>query len=150
MQPINELIFTQRQLLLSKGYTEHMLHVPNQPAFFLLTLRTKLLELDRENRGQSIPQVFTHRLPADFENGSFPAYLDFNYEYDVNKKSLTLLAMKATLFDIEINQSLKKKDPSLLIPAKDLLKSLKERLRFYKSVKDVLKKTPAKAVRKRL
>ena len=151
MKHIANIISAQKNMLRINGYTSHTLHISNQPALFLSTLRTRLLELEEKSPGSPISRLFTHRLPADFENGQFPASLDFTYQYCGESKELTLLSLTASMFDVEITESIKEKRPvDNLITAGALIKLLKERLQFYKAAADVLKKTPAKSELKRL
>jgi len=150
MKHIDELISAQKNLLRSCGYTSHNLYVPDQPAFFLSTLRATLLELEGSSPCSPISQVFTHRMSAEFENGQFPALLDFTYRYHGESKKLTLLSLCASIFDVEITEPVKEERTfAKLITARALIKLLKERLQFYKSVSDVLKKTPATPLKRR-
>jgi hypothetical protein len=150
MKHIDDIISAQKNLLRSSGYTSQNLHVPSQPALFLSTLRTRLLDLDQRSPDSPISRVFTHRLSAEFENGQYPASLDFTYRYRGESKELTLLSLTASVFDVEITESVKEKRPvAELITAGALIKLLKERLQFYKSVSEVLKTTPAKPLKKR-
>lgn len=147
----NHHITLQRMLLLSKGYTENMLHVPNQPALFLSTLKTKLQELEREHPESTVAQVFTHRLLADFENGRFPASLDFTYQYKVDAKDLTLLSLEATLFDARLLLSMKSKKNDELMTATELIKTLKEKVRqiILKSSRELKHKNMPSKIRSR-
>jgi len=150
MKHVDDIISIQKNLLRSSGYTSHNLHVPSQPALFLTTLRTRIIELDERHPGSLTSRVFTHRLSAEFENGQFPTSLDFRYRYSPESKKLTLLSLTASVFDVEITESVKDNGRvGELITAKTLIKSLKERLQFYKSASDVLRTTPAKPINKR-
>ena len=151
MKDIDKLITAQKNLLRRTGYTSHILQVPIQPALFLSTLRTKLLEFEEKTPASPSSRLFTHQLSAEFENGRFPATLDFTYRYRGESKELTLLSLTASVFDVEIKESVKeKRSVKGLITARALIKLLKERLQFYKSVGDVLKNTPARPLKKRL
>jgi hypothetical protein len=128
MLQTKDIIHVQRLLLLSKGYTENMLYVTGQPKLFLSNLSGTLNVLERDRPAISAPQVFTHRMVADFENGRFPVELDFTYQYLASKKDLALISLKASLFDVHLFQSMVGKPSSELMGAQTVLKLLREKL----------------------
>ena len=120
-------INVQRLLLLSKGYTESNLQRPNEPRLFLSTLHTTINEIERHSLSTDKPPIFTAKLQADFENGSFPVHFQFGYEYNLDHQILTLKHLEATLFDTTKHYRLSKQ--STLPTTAMVLKELKTQLR---------------------
>jgi len=124
----NHLINVQRLLLLTRGFTENTLQVEGQPRRFLSTLDHQLRQLERQFPKSAAPQVFAHRMGTAFENGRFPVALDFTYKYFVGRQDLTLISLKASLFDIEITYPMEGKRNADLPTAAQVLKELKKSL----------------------